>query len=405
MMKVLYLSRWFPYPADNGAKKRIYHLIEALSKAHTVDLISFTAAPVSEENLRVLSRICRTIDPFVYRPFQPKRMSAILGAFANRPRFLVDTYRPELAALVQSKNEQTGYDLIIASELDMFPYVEAIAGPAILLEELEISQYIDRITQSTSAPASFFSRLTWWKLKTYLQALLPRAGGCTTVSAKEKQLVQQYIGKNISINVIPNGATSRPPLLNLQPPVPDTLIYAGALTYKANYDAVDFFIHNVFPRIRAKRPNVQFTVTGSLAGVDISRLTDVEGVHFAGYLDNITDAITGSWVSVVPLRVGGGTRLKILESLSLGTPVISTCKGMEGLDLVPGEEILVSDDPQEFADHVVRVLDSEALRTSLGQAGRRAVEEKYDWQKIGEVFSGYAEMLASQKTLAHGRKQ
>jgi glycosyltransferase involved in cell wall biosynthesis len=121
--------------------------------------------------------------------------------------------------------------------------------------------------------------------------------------------------------------------------------------------------------------------------VDVRDLAAQPGVTFSGYLPSVADAVRKSWALVVPLRKGGGTRLKILEALALGTPVISTRKGIEGLDVEPDTHVLVADTPQEFADATCRLLQDAALRTRLTEAGRALVEEKYDWAIIGRQLS------------------
>ena len=189
-----------------------------------------------------------------------------------------------------------------------------------------------------------------------------------------------------SISTVPNGIDLARYAGDFGPLQADTLVYAGSLTYQPNFDAVSFFVREIFPRIRAKRPNARLLVTGSLDGVDRASLPDTAGVEFTGYVDDVRPTIARSWLSIAPLRAGGGTRVKILESLALGTPVVATRKGAEGLDLMPGRDLLVADDPAEFAAAVVRVLDDEALRNTLGCQGGQAVAAKYGWDTIGQQF-------------------
>jgi glycosyltransferase involved in cell wall biosynthesis len=166
------------------------------------------------------------------------------------------------------------------------------------------------------------------------------------------------------------------------------------LTYQANFDAVNFFLREVFPHIVRSRPGVRLYVTGRLDGVAVERLPQYPNVVFTGYLPNVRPRVAQSWLCVVQLRVGGGTRLKVLEALALGTPVVSTLKGVEGLDLQPGRDLLVADGPAEFASGVLRVLSDRILREQLSVNGRRA-SIQYDWSDVGRRLTN---MICSMST-------
>jgi glycosyltransferase involved in cell wall biosynthesis len=145
--------------------------------------------------------------------------------------------------------------------------------------------------------------------------------------------------------------------------------------------------------IQAKLPEAKLYVTGSLDGVQIKKLPRKRGVIFTGYLDDVRPRVARSWLQVVPLRSGGGTRLKILESMAIGTPVVSTSKGAEGLDLQPGRDLLIADTPAAFANAVLSILCDASLRRELSRAGRQAVAARYDWQSIGQRYNEYIESL------------
>jgi glycosyltransferase involved in cell wall biosynthesis len=172
-------------------------------------------------------------------------------------------------------------------------------------------------------------------------------------------------------------------------------VYAGALTYHANYDAAQYLLADIYPRLAAKVPGLTLRVTGGTRGVDLDALPTHPGVHYTGYVPDIRPVVARSWVSVVPLRVGGGTRLKILESMALGTPVVSTSKGAEGLEVTHGENILIADDPRDFADSVTEVLQSPALRARLASGGRRLVETTYAWDIVGPRLRALVEQVTA----------
>jgi len=184
------------------------------------------------------------------------------------------------------------------------------------------------------------------------------------------------------VSLLPNGVDVSNYDIGEVEPQENTLIYVGALTYNANYDAMQYFLREIFPIIQRQVPDVKVKITGKTQGVDLSGLVLNEQVEFTGYVEDIRPVIKSSSVCIVPLQVGGGTRLKILEAMALGTPVVATSKGAEGLDLQPGRDLLVADAPEDFAREVIRLLRQPELREQLQKNGRKAVEEKYDSHQI-----------------------
>ena len=379
-MRILFLSRWYPYPPDNGSRIRVFNLLRDLSKRHEVTLISFAQGPVSQERLAAMESCCRSVHAVQYRGFTPSRLKALLGFFSMRPRFLVDTYSQEMHALVERAGTEKSFDVVIASEIDSAPYALLLEGTPRVLEDLELAVSYERFACQRSFVPRARYRLTWWKLSRYVPRLLRRFEGCTVVSDQEVSLVKGAAPEYDALVVVPNGVDLEANTGDFGAPRLDTLIYSGALTYDANFDAMEFFLHDIFPLVKAQRPNVRISITGGYDGVPVSRLPVGDGVELTGYLPDIRPAVAQSWVSVVPLRMGGGTRLKILEAMALGTPVVSTAKGAEGLEVTHEEDILIADAPDDFAQAVLRLLRDDDLRASLSAAGRRLVAERYSWE-------------------------
>jgi glycosyltransferase involved in cell wall biosynthesis len=226
--------------------------------------------------------------------------------------------------------------------------------------------------------------MTLAKTESAIRHLMARGVVVTTASEMEEVFLRHFAPAGAAIEVIPNGVDThlhRPnPAVE---PQANGLIYTGAATYYANYDAVAYFVREVWPLVRQRNPGARFTVTGSTRGVDVSDLAAQPGVHFSGYLPSVADAVRQHWALVVPLLSGGGTRLKILEAMALGTPVISTRKGAEGIHARSGEHLLIADSPAEMADAVCCLLADPVLRARLSRAGRALVEQEYDWSVIG----------------------
>jgi glycosyltransferase involved in cell wall biosynthesis len=207
-------------------------------------------------------------------------------------------------------------------------------------------------------------------------------------------------GRGCRIALSPNGvdcAHNRP---GLAQPQPASLVYNGSLTYSANYDAMRWFLGEVYPRIRAQVPEVTLAITGSTQGVGLAGLALDDSVALTGYVDDVRLPVAEAAVAVAPIRQGGGTRLKILEAMALGTPVVATAKGAEGLDVVDGEHLLLADDPERFAAAVLRLLADQALAARLAANARQSVQQRYEWEAIGRRFVALVEDVVQQREAA-----
>lgn len=381
-MRLLFISGWYPYPPDNGARIRVFNLIKHLAAQNEITLLSFSSSPepVSQERLDAMSPYCRSIAAVPYKEFEPGRLRALLALLSTRPRSIVDTYSPEMAALVKQAIPDTAFDVVAASTLRAAPYVLSIKGIPRVFEDIEVAVLHEKFAYAPNLAARIRYGLMWWKQSRYIGRLLFQFGGCTVVSERERDLVLGIVPNYHPLTVVPNGVDLEANTGDFGAPKPDTLIYSGALTYSANFDAMEFFLRDIFPQVKAQRSNAHLRITGGYDGTLVERLPLGNGAELTGYLDDIRPAVAQSWACVVPLRVGGGTRLKILEAMALGTPVISTSKGAEGLEVSHEKNVLIADNPNDFAQAVLRVLKDKTLRTKLSANGRRLVEERYSWE-------------------------
>jgi glycosyltransferase involved in cell wall biosynthesis len=289
--------------------------------------------------------------------------------------------------------QSRAYDVVIASEVDMVPYLRIAQHPCSILEDLELSSLHDRVFKSEPGYRKTRAGLTWWKLSNYVRSFSRFIQACTVVSENEKQLVRDLLKNSLPVEIIPNGIDTEFYTGDYGILEPDSLVYSGALTYGANFDAMLYFLTDIYPLIQKEVPQVKLYVTGKVNDVPLERLPRLPGVIFTGYLPDIRPRVAQSWVSVVPLRVGGGTRLKILESLALGTPVVSTSKGAEGLELIPGSDLFIADQPAEFAQKVISILRDRNMRDRIGTQGRDTVNERYSWAGIGAKFNQFIEEI------------
>ncbi|HID89505.1 MAG TPA: glycosyltransferase [Anaerolineae bacterium] len=396
-MKILVVSQWFPYPPDNGARLRTYHLLKHLARRHEIVLLSFTRREVLPEHVEAVRAYCAAVETAPFRPFHPARLRALMGLFLPRPRALTDTYSPQMEALVRETLHRERFDLVLASTIGPTAatamYVRGHRGLPRVLEDLELSVIADRIRNERNRLQRRRLRLTWWKLRRFTAGLLRDLDGCTVASERERDLVRRLVPGYRHLAVVPNGLEPERYEGDFGPPEPDALVFPGSLTYCANRLAMEFFLKQIMPRIVARRPGVRLFITGQTEEVDLARIPLSNNVVLTGYLDDVRPRIARSKICVVPILTGGGTRLKVLEAMALGVPVVATAKGAEGLEVRPEEDILLADGPEAFAAQVIRLLEDPALHERLARNGRRLVRERYDWREIGQRFEAFLEQV------------
>jgi len=391
-MNVLFLSTWFPYPSDNGSKLRVYYFLRALAQAHEVTFISFafdTARPDTPGNL---SAFCTSIHVVPLNPFIENKVGSIHTFLSLRPV----ASRPILAMqqLVDDVLRVHNFDIVIASTEMMADYVVQMpSGVSKILEEHNsMTRWMhERYIEQVNFLQQLRCWVSWQKTRYYEAKTFRQFDRVTMVSEQDRTACQSLPRYRGHVDVVPNGvdcAYNRPDLARV---CSNILVYNGALTYSANYDAMRWFLAQIYPEIKVHIPDVSFTITGSVQGVDLAKLPMDDSVHLIGFVDDVRLSVAEAKVCVVPIRQGSGTRLKILEAMALGTPVVSTTKGAEGLEVVNNEHLLLADTPEAFVDAVLRVTRDSNLRERLRRNARALVVQRYDWENIGAQFTALVE--------------
>lgn len=378
-MRILFLSAWFPYPPDNGSKLRILSLLKGLSEYHDITLLSFSDTDDVHPYLPSLEEYCRCLKVARWKSFNPKSLRARLGFLNQVPRSIVDTFSPPMQELIEDELVRNSYDVIIASEFTMASYHPSFRGVPALLEDLQLGLLYSQFANAKSVYRKIRHGLTWLKTSRYIADMLKDFRMCTVNSEPERQILSLAVPDYQHVEVITNCVDMARYRGVESEPEPNTLIYPGALTYFANYDAMDFFLNQIHPRIRCEIPEVALRITGRYEGVPVHGLPLDESVTLTGNVEDVRPLIAGSAVMVVPLRLGQGQRLKILESLALRTPVVATSKGAEGLAVQHDKHLLIADTPEAFAEAVIRLLKEPALHQRLADNAYQLICEKYDW--------------------------
>lgn len=387
-MQITYLSFWHPYPADNGAKMRMLALLRALAREHQIDLIVLAAEAVDATDPGPLTELCRSVTTLVVPSFSPRGGLRWRDFMRSTPRSLLATYNPAVTRLVEGRIAGGECDVVICGDLAAYYGLMASRSIPVVIDELEPSRFVDAMRHAATMRGRLRAALTWWKHRLFARRLLEACAGCFVASEREAALLRALVSHPERVVIVPNGVSLTPPI---EPAARDAhrLVYNGSPTYAPNLDAVTFFAADILPRIRSRLPDARLAVTGKTDGVPLDHLTRAPGISFTGWLPDIRTFVAASRVCAVPLREGSGTRLKILEAMALGTPVVATTKGAEGLAVTDGQDILLADDPAAFADATVRLLTDDALHARIACRARATVAARYDWGAIG------ADMLAA----------
>jgi len=390
-MRVLFVSSWFPSPPTNGSELRVHNLLRVLAAAHEVTLASFSDRPELDRRCAAVRDLCVDVRVVPRRHFNPHSRRARFGFLSASPRSIVDTHSAEMARLIEQLLNEKSHDLAIASQLGSAAYAPYFGATPALFDEVELAMLYDPLTHSHSPVERFRHRLTWLKHCRYLSRLLPRFRACTVVSRQERELLRAAAPAYESIEIVPNFVKWDDYRDVRAEPRRARMIFAGSLSYEANHGAVAWFLAEVYPLVRTHLPEVELVITGESESCE---LPAAENVLRTGLVDDVRPWIASSWLSISPTRIGGGTRVKILESMALGTPVVATSKGAEGLEVRADEHVLIADDAPAFAAAVLRLLSDPSLRARLSDNGRRLVRERYEAGRIGPRFLEVAERVA-----------
>ncbi len=392
-MNLLYLSPWFPFPPTNGSELRIHALLRGLAARHEVTLLSFQRRPVDPRGPAEARDLLAGVRLVPWREFDPDGCRARLGYLSPRPRSVVDTYSAEMDALIRGAVAERRYDAVIASELTMAAYWPAWGALPAVADDIELAAFREQNRLVASPATRARQGLMWAKLRAYVRGLLPRFAVATVVSESERDLLRQIVLDYSAVALVPNGIDLAACAGVRAAREPDMLIFTGAFTYDANHEAMVWFLNEVYPLVRRAAPEVRLVITGDHAG---KPLPSTEDVTLTGFVDDVRPLVAGAGAAVVPIRQGGGTRLKILEAMALGTPVVATTKGAEGLNVTDGGDILLADTPQAFAEAILRLRRDAALRQDLVNNACRLIRRQYDWAIILPGFIELVEGVAAQ---------
>ena len=394
-MKILFLSPTVPFPLTDGGRIRVFNLLKQIAEQSDVTLLALETQTTDAEGVAVLQQLGVTVHLVPNAPTLPRvSFGTLVKAFLKRQpitvaRYDVPAYRQKFRELIANQT----FDLVHYEMFHIAQFHRETDLPGVLSQQNVDSAIWRRLCSETVNP---FYKFAYWTqqlaFQRYERVLSPKFDAVTCTSDIDAAVFQQYCAKD-AIEIIPNGVDITHYQPDFAAEAPAHLIYIGSMDWYPNEDAVAFFADEVLPRIQETVPDVAFSIVGGNPSARVQKLAERERVVVTGRVPEIKPYFAEATVFVVPLRIGSGTRLKILEALAMGKAIVSTTVGAEGLDLRDGEEILIADEPTAFADAVIRLLTDSELRRRVGENGRARVERDYDWRSIGKKLYTLYESL------------
>ena len=401
--RLLFLCQTLPYPPNNGVQIRTYNVLRLLARAFDITALCFvrradhrTPSAVAES----VTALRRFGDIEAFPIPQEHRRARLLAdharSVATGAAYTLHAY--ESAAFRTALRHHlatTAFDLVHVDSMDLAGYLPSVAGlPVVCVHHNIESALLRRRGASRGGAIGAYIAHQGRLTERIERAWSPRVALNVLVSPAD-QLALERLAPGARSVVVPNGVDTSFFVPAEVPDAGDTIVFVGPATWAPNRDAMLHFCREILPRIHARGVTPTVTWIGRVSDADRAAFRDVPGLQLPGFVDDMRPLVQRSACYVAPLLAGGGTRLKILDAWGMGKAVVSTTVGCEGLDARDGENILVRDAPDEFADAVVSMMRDPAARARIGAAARRTAEQRYDWEAIGgPMLQAYDEVLS-----------
>lgn len=397
-LRILIVCPEPPAPPTWGFALRVYHLGRELGRHHDVTLLTYDTQDPTRDWDELASRF--SVHGVKGRRGSRRAMQA--RSLVSRRSFHLRRFQTaEMQRAILDVGARGAFDIIQVESSQMFGF-EFPDRAAVVIDEHNIEHdLVRRVAQLERSKARrAYLQLECRKVHREEVAAWRRADGCVLTSDNDEQKLHDEV-PSARTRVVPNGVD-----LEYFSPAEsavdtDSIVFVGAINYRPNSDAVVYLAERILPLVRRSRPRATLTVVGPGAPAEVRRLAGNGAVRIVGRVPDVRPYMAAASVLTAPLRMGGGTRLKVLEGLAMAKAVVSTRVGCEGLDVRPDLDLLVADDEETFAGCVVRLMDDPHLRQQLGRAGRRRVEERYSWAAVtGELEDFYRHLVQSRRGVA-----
>lgn len=383
-MRVLLLTQVLPYPPDSGPKVKTYYVLKYLAQHHQVTLVSFVRDSDKPEYVHHLETLCERVItvPITRSPVRDLRFLA-KSLLTGRPWMMLRDERPEMVSALESLAGQH-FDVVHADQLNMAQYALLFPKSHKVLDlHNALWMLYKRLAQTTrlSSPMKYILLRDWRLLKRYEGEMCRIFNTVVAVSDEDRQLLIEAGGRK-DILVVPIAIdTTEQAYIDRAPDGPH-IIHIGTMYWPPNIDGILWFLDEIYPRIQQKVAGVRCTLIGARPPESITQRGQADkSITVTGYVEDPMPYFQDSSMMIVPVRAGGGMRVKILNALSQGIPIVSTVVGCEGIAVANEHDILIEDEPQAFADACIRLLTNPDLNEQISRIGRHTAVQKYDYHE------------------------
>jgi glycosyltransferase involved in cell wall biosynthesis len=407
-MRLLWLKTNLLHPVDTGGKIRTYFMLRELKQHHHVTYLALDDGTAAPDAVERAAEYCHDLIRVPHRTsskFSLRFFAEVLSNMASPLPYAVEKYRSaEFSRHIARQQEQA--DLVVCDFL--FPSVnvpESLCRPSLLfqhnVEALIWRRHAD--TTSSRLLRSLFLR-QWRRMQAFERTACQKYDAIVAVSPQDATIMEQDYEAAL-VRAIPTGVDTDyfRPSGSLEPD-PYHLVFTGSMDWLPNDDAMKYFAREILPQIRAACPQTVLTIVGRNPFSSLTALTrEHPYIRVTGQVNDVRPYMERASVYVIPLRIGGGTRLKAFEAMAMERPIVSTSIGIEGLPIVPGSHALVADDPDAFAQAVVRLLRDRALARELGTAAAHEVRATRGWAPVASAFLDVCELARRRWEQRHGQ--
>lgn len=396
--RILLLTQVLPYPPDSGPKVKTWNVLKYLGQRHDITLVSFIRGEKAEE-IGVLEQHCRRVLPVRMERTLAWDLWSLFRSFINNSPFLmIRDDRPAMRKLLRSIRRSMEYDVVHVDQLNMAQFSWEVPAKWRVLDAHNSLWHLYRRMYHASPPGprKWLLAREWRLLRSYEGRISHSFDAITAVSVEDRESLIEAGAPAESIQVIPISVDTDELAPIARDSGPKRIVHLGTMFWPPNADGVLWFLREVWPKIRARRPDVEFDVIGMRPPRQIRAFGgNGQGVHVTGYVENPIPFLKRAAAFVVPLRAGGGMRVKILNALAQGLPVVTTTIGCEGIEVIDGVHLLIANSATEFAQATLRLLDHPELAIELARKGRELIVERYDYRhlfsRLDAIYAGATE--------------